>query len=90
MSELEHKEDLEDLTAELKRHEMAYGFMAQQLAQVIQDKTIMGAALNTATVLIDQLLSDLRVAGGEPSPGLIAAYNKFREMMQRVLGKQDE
>src|SRR5262245_26831980 len=86
MTELEHKEDFEDLTAELKRREMAYKFMAQQVAQLVEEQTMLGAALNTATVLIDQLLSDLRLAGGTPTAGLIAAHDKFNQTMKQLLG----
>jgi len=86
MSEEDHRQDIEDLTAELKRREMAYKFMAQTLAQHTEKITLMTSALNTGTVLIDALLADLRVAGKEPSAALQVAHAKWNEAMKKLFG----
>jgi hypothetical protein len=84
MSEEDHSQDLEDLTLELRRRKMAYDLLAQQLAQHVERETRLTAALNTASILIDQLLSDLRLAGGTPSANLLAAYDKFTVTMRKL------
>ncbi len=89
MSEEDHSQDLDDLTAELKRREVSIRLMAQQLAQQAERETRLGAALNTSSVLIDQLLSDLRLAGGSPSPNLLGAYDQWRATMKRLFPGHD-
>lgn len=88
MTEQEHSEDLQDLSAEIKRSEMKYQLMSQQLAQHVQDNTIMKGALNTAMIMVDQLLTDLRLAGGTPSKELIHAKLDFDVAMKRLF-KED-
>jgi hypothetical protein len=85
MSDEGHGEDIQDLTFELKRREVAYQLMSQQLAQLVEQNTRLKRALETAMLLIDQLISDLRVAGGSPSPGLLATHDKFKATMEKLL-----
>ncbi len=89
MGDEDHSQDLEDLTAELRRREIAAKFMAQTLAQHVERVTRLGAALNTSSVLIDQLLSDLRLAGGTPSPNLLGAYDQWRATMKKLFPEHD-
>jgi hypothetical protein len=89
MTDEEHFEDIQDLSAEIKRRMVASTLMAQQLAQHVEANTIMKRALNTAMVMIDQLLNDLRVAGGTPSVGLLNAKMNFDHAMKRVLGGEE-
>lgn len=90
MSEEDHNQDLEDLTAELKRREVSVKLLGQQLAQHIERETHLTQALNTASILIDQLLSDLRVAGGTPSPNLLAAYDNFAVTMKKLFDARSD
>jgi len=83
-------EDIADLRAEVKRQEMAYKFMAQNLAQHVDKMTMMTAALNTGTVLIDALMADLRLAGKEPSAKLQAAHEKWNDAMKKLFGHDRE
>jgi hypothetical protein len=85
MSDEGHSEDIVDLAAELKRREVAYQFMSQQLARYVHNETVMKLVLDSALVMIDRLLSDLRLAGGTPSEGLIAAHDKFKATMKKLL-----
>jgi len=86
VSDEDHSEDIEDLGAELKRRDMAYKFMAQNLAQHVEKMTKMGDALNTGTILIDALMAELRLAGKEPSVKLQVAHDKWNEAMKRLFG----
>ena len=83
----EHSEDIEDLTAELKRREVGANLMAKMLAQKVETETLLGGALNTATVLIDQLMTEMHLANVTPSQGLILAHGNFVIQMQRLIGK---
>jgi chromosome segregation ATPase len=74
------------LEEEVKRKDMAYKFMAQNLAQHVERNTLLGNALNTSTVLIDGLMADLRLADRPPSAALQAAHLKWNEAMKKLFG----
>ena len=88
MSEQEHSEDLADLTAELKRRETAFKLMAQQCAQLAEERSKLVAALNTALLLIEQCLADMRYADVMPTATLMIAKGNFDATMKKLLGDE--
>jgi len=88
MTDQEHSEDLEDMVDEVARLQTSLRIACENIAQLSDQRTQLSEALNTATLLIDQLLTDLRLAGGSPSQGLLIAKANFDVTMQRLLGHE--
>jgi sensor domain CHASE-containing protein len=88
MSEEDHRQDIEDLIAELKRREVAAKLLGQQLAQRIEERTQLIAGLNTALLLIEQLVTDMRYAGVMPTATTMIAKGNLDANMKKLLGDE--
>jgi hypothetical protein len=88
VTEEEHAEDIEDLTAEIERRDTALRIAGQNLIALSEERAKLNAALNTACLLIDQLLGDMAVAGVVPSIALRAAKSSFDESIKALLGSK--
>jgi hypothetical protein len=88
MTEEDHAQDLEDLTAEIKRRDEALRIAGMNIVALNEERAKLYPALNTACVLIDQLLADMLAAGVSPSIALRAAKSSFDETIKELLGAE--
>jgi septal ring factor EnvC (AmiA/AmiB activator) len=79
------KEQANVLDFKFKQQELELFAAAGTIAQLTEQRETLSAVVNTATLMIDQLLSDLRVAGGTPSAGLLLAKGRFDIAMKKLL-----
>jgi hypothetical protein len=86
MTEQNHSEDIADLTAELKRVQGAYRIACLNVAELSEQRTALVNVLNTAGIMIEQLLADLRALGGIPSQSLLLAKMNFDRDMKKLIG----
>lgn len=89
MTEKEHAEDIQDLGAELERVEQAFKIACQNIVVLNEQREAFKGALNTAMIVIDQLLTDLRLAHGVPSKELIHAKLNLDVAMQKLFKETD-
>jgi hypothetical protein len=94
MTEQEHSEDIEDLTAEISRLTTALRIagvniveMNDKNAALNEKNAELTAALTHGLLVMDALITDLRAAGGQISPMLEASKAAFDQTMKRVLGE---
>jgi hypothetical protein len=88
MTEEEHAEDIEDLTAEIERRDQALRIAGMNIISLTDERTKLTNALNTACILIDHLVADMAAAGLKPTVALIAAKSSFDLAMKTLLGEQ--
>jgi len=86
MSEEDHAQDLDDLTAEIKRRDEALRIAGINIVRLNDERAKLTAVLYTGTMLIDTLLGDMHAAGIEPSVALQAAKSSFDSEMKQLLG----
>jgi hypothetical protein len=87
MTEEEHTEDREDLTAEIARLQQALRIAGMNIVERNEERGKLMAALTSATLMIDQLIGDLVATGAGPSIALRAAKSEFDADMKKLLGK---
>jgi len=87
MTEEDHAQDIEDLTAEVKRKNDALRIAGINIVSLNEERAKLMATLTSATLMIDQLIGDLVATGAEPSIALRAAKAEFDADMKRLLGK---
>jgi len=88
MTEQEHAEDIEDLSAEIARLQKALQMAGINLVSLNEQNIKFNNALNTACILIDHLVTDMAVAGLKPTIALQAAKSSFDSAMKELLGEQ--
>jgi hypothetical protein len=89
MTEKEHLEDVQDLGTELERARIAYRIACENIVELNEQREALKSALGSALNLIDQLLTDLRLAGGTPSKNLILAKGKLDIAMKKLIPDLD-
>jgi hypothetical protein len=90
MTEKEHREDVQDLGAELERLRIAYRVACENIVELNEQRETLKNALGSALNLIDQLLTNVRLAGGIPSQSLILAKGKLDIAMKKLFRETDE
>jgi hypothetical protein len=50
-----------------------------------EERKVLVAALETALILLDQLLTEMRIAGVTPSAGVVVTKAKFDAAMRKIL-----
>jgi septal ring factor EnvC (AmiA/AmiB activator) len=99
MTEQEHSEDIADLKAEIERLEedtkrltRSYNIACYNIAELSEQKTelnsqkkMLGEALNTATLLLDEMLTEMRLANVTPSAKMIYSKAQFDQAMKKLL-----
>jgi|SRR5215510_4105986 len=88
MTEGEHREDIEDLGAEIERRDAALRIAAMNIVRLNEEGAKLTAALDTACLLIDQLMADMAVADIVPSIALRAAKSSFDMTIKDLLGSK--
>jgi len=86
--ETEHRRDLEDLTAEIKRLEQGMRIAGMNIVKLNDERAKLVNALNTSCQLIDYLVADMAAAGLTPTVALQAAKKSFDAAMKDLLGQQ--
>lgn len=92
MSEQDQTEvqDLKDRIARLeedaKRITRAYGIACYNITELNDQKNLIGAALNTATLLLDEALTEMRLANVTPSAKMIYSKANFDQAMKKLIG----
>jgi len=86
MSDQEHAEDIEDLAAEIRRRDTALRIAGENIVELNDKLAKVMEAFESAMLVIDQLLTDLRAANATPSPGLILAKGRLDIAMKRLKG----
>jgi len=88
MTDEEHAEDIEDLSAEIARRDNALRIAGMNIVRLNEEGAKLTAALNTACLLIDQLIGDMAAADITPSIALRAAKSSFDETIKDLLGSK--
>ena len=69
------------------RLQRAYQIACMNLTELGTQRTMLVDALNTATILLDQLLTEMRLANVAPSSGVIITKAEFDAAMRKLLGR---
>ena len=92
MSEEDHAQDIEDLTteinrlkAELAQKQRSFVISCSNLAEMNDRLAKVIAALNSAMVLTDRLMAEMRDGGATPSGVAVAAKATFDQAMRKLL-----
>ena len=78
-----------ELDPDITRLRRAYMIACVNIADLTDHRTMLTEVLVTATILLDQLLTELRMANVTPSPGVIVTKAEFDKTMRRLLGRDD-
>jgi Tfp pilus assembly protein PilO len=81
----EHSEDIEDLTAEIARVRKSFQIACINVVALTDQRTALTAALDRATLLLDQLLTEMRLANVTPSSGVIFHKAGLDQAMHKLL-----
>lgn len=91
-AEKEHAEDVQDLMDEVKRLEedakrltRAYNIACYNVAELSEQKGMLGDALQTATLLLDEIMTEMRLANVTPSAKMIYSKANFDQAMKKLL-----
>jgi hypothetical protein len=87
MSDTEVSEDVADLIDQCRRNDNALRLACQNLAELGSQRARLMAALVSAHVLLDHLLTEMRTADITPSAGVIVHKAEFDRAMRELLGR---
>lgn len=82
--------DVAEIIAECERWKRAHTMACQNITQLNDEKQDLTRALEQSMLMIDKLLTEMRLANVTPSAGLIVTKAAFDQAMRKVLGSQDE
>jgi len=88
MTEEEHTEDVQDLTAEINRLQEGMRIAGMNIVRLNDERAKLVNALNTSCQMIDYLVADMAAAGLRPTVALQAAKKSFDAAMKDLLGQQ--
>lgn len=81
----ELKDRIAQLEQDAKRVTRAYGIACYNITELNDQKNLIGAALNTATLLLDQVLTEMRLANVTPSAKMIYSKANFDQAMKKLI-----
>ena len=79
-------EDVQALIDKITRITRAYRIACYNITELTDQKNMLGDALNTATLLLDEALTTMRVANVTPSAKMIYTKANFDQAMKKMLG----
>jgi hypothetical protein len=79
---------MEDPAEKIARLQASLTIAGQNIVTLNEQCAALKATLHSTMLLIDNLITDLRVAGGTPSPGLLIAKQRFDATMKKLLGDE--
>jgi hypothetical protein len=85
-------EDVQALIDKITRLDRAYKIACYNITELTDQRNMLGEALSTATLLLDEALTTMRVANVTPSAQMIYTKANFDQAMKKLLGhaRQDE
>lgn len=81
-------QELDDLREEAARWKRAHVIACSNITELNDQRALLTEALNNATILLDQLLTEMRLKDVTPSPGVIVVKAEFDRAMRKLLGHE--
>jgi hypothetical protein len=75
---------------ERDRVQAGYNIAVRSLAEINLQRQQLTEALNTATLLLDQLLTEMRLANVTPSAKIIVTKANYDRAMRKLLGRTQD
>jgi hypothetical protein len=82
--------ELEEMREERDRLQAGYNIACRNLLEMNERNGTLTDALNTATLLLDELITEMRLANVTPSAKIIVTKANFDRAMRKLLGRTQD